>query len=368
MTGSSVSAVTAYTAHREWASRPPDERYASVHSLYEAARARRTRLEERPIKTGDFRTEATDTDDLVIRETSGRVASLTYWSFGQLATIASAPPSYLRTLPAEIASQAINYGLQRQARDEHQMFVERTAPRTMHAITSPRYARVHHHDLASRVLDLMAQHPAWHLPLGYKNGEFGAERVPSGAYLGDRDMFLFLVDGNRDLDDPTDRTHAGLFRGFILRNSDVGAAALTLDVFLFRMVCGNHIIWGFQHVAGFRRRHIGSSIQDAWTSSLDGVRAALDDDTANDRTLLLRATAQELGPTRDAVLETAVRKTEVSQKQAVEAYTLAEEHETNPRSIWGFVQGLTRLSQRTPWQDGRYVLDRAASRLLATVH
>ena len=57
-------------------------------------------------------------------------------------------------------------------------------------------------------------------------------------------MFLFLVDGNRTLDDPTDRTHAGLFRGFILRNSDVGA--LTLDLFLFRMVCGNHIIWGFQ--------------------------------------------------------------------------------------------------------------------------
>jgi hypothetical protein len=129
-----------------------------------------------------------------------------------------------------------------------------------------------------------------------------------------------------------------------------------------------YIIWGFQHVAGFRRRHVGSSIQTAWMTSLDGVRAALDDDTANDRTLLLRATSQELGPTRDAVLETAVRRTEVSQKQAVEAYTLAEEHETNPRSIWGFVQGLTRLSQRTPWQDGRYVLDRAASRLLATVH
>jgi hypothetical protein len=30
-----------------------------------------------------------------------------------------------------------------------------------------------------------------HLPLGYKDGEYGAERVPSGAYLGDRDTFLF---------------------------------------------------------------------------------------------------------------------------------------------------------------------------------
>src|SRR3989337_3297764 len=129
----------------------------------------------------------------------------------------------------------------------------------------------------------MAQHPAWHLPLGYEDGVVGAERVPSGAYLGDRDMFLFLVDGNRSLDDPTDGSQAGLFRGFMLRNSDVGAAALSLDLLLFRAVCANHIIWGFQHVAGFRRRHIGASIQDAWTTSLDGVRATLDAATVNDR-------------------------------------------------------------------------------------
>ena len=181
-------------------------------------------------------------------------------------------------------------------------------------------------------------------------------------------MFLFLVDGNRALDDPTDRTQSGLFRGFILRNSDVGAAALTLDVFLFRLVCGNHLIWGFHHVAGFRRRHIGPSIQEAWTSSLNDVRVALDADTADDQTRILRAMSQELGPTRDAVLDTAVQRLDVSQKQAGEAYGLAEQHETNPRSIWGYVQGLTRLSQRTPWQDGRFVLDRAASRLLTTVH
>ena len=363
MTGRSVSAVSAYTAHREWASRPPDERYASVHALFEAARARRQQLEERTIETGEFRTEAVD-DDLAFRESSGRTATLTHWSFGQLATIAGAPPNYLRSLPASIASSAINYGLSRIERAQHQLFVADTAPWTVHAITSPRYARVHHDELASRVLDLTAQHPAWHLPLGYKDGEFGAEKVPSGAYLGDRDMFLFLVDGNRDLDDPTDRTHAGLFRGFILRNSDVGAAALTLDVFLFRLVCGNHIIWGFQHVAGFRRRHVGASIQDAWTTSLNDVRAALDADTAGDRTKILRATAQDLGPTRDAVLETAVQRLDLSQKQAGEAYALAEQFETNPRSVWGYVQGLTRLSQRTPWQDGRFTLDRAASRLL----
>src|SRR6202008_4768736 len=107
--------------------------------------------------------------------------------------------------------------------------------------------------------------------------------------LGDRDLFVFLVDGNRDLDDPTDSTHAGLFRGFILRNSDVGATALTLDLFLFRQCCANHVVWGFQHVAGFRRRHVGASIEEAWSTSLQDVRTALDADTASDRALLQRA-------------------------------------------------------------------------------
>ena len=368
MQGLGMSAVTAYTAHREWANRPPDERYASVEALHEAARARRERTTARDIETGDFRTEAADTNGLAIRESSGRTAALTHWSFEQLATIAGAPPKYLRSLPASIASDAINFGLRRHPRTQHQLFVERDAPWTVHAITSSRYARVHHDELATRVLDLMAAHPAWSLPLGYNDGVYGAERVPSGAYLGDRDMFLFLVDGNRDLDDPTDSTQAGLFRGFILRNSDVGAAALTLDLFLFRACCANHVIWGFHHVAGFRRRHVGASIQEAWTASLDAVCTALDADPSADRTLLQRSITLELGPTRDAVLDTVVQRLDLSRKQAAEAYTLAEQHETNPRSVWGYVQGLTRLSQHTPWQDGRFALDRAASRLLATVH
>src|SRR5215211_6005948 len=368
MQGLGISAVTAYTAHREWATRPPDERYASVEALHDAARARRSRTMERDIETGDFRTEAASTDGLAICESSGRTAALTHWSFEQLATIAGAPPKYLRSLPAPIASDAINYGLRRHRRTQHQLFVDRDAPWTVHAITSSRYARVHHDELATRVLGLMAAHPSWSLPLGYKDGVYGAERVPSGAYLGDRDMFLFLVDGNRSLDDPTDRSHAGMFRGFILRNSDVGAAALTLDLFLFRAVCANHLIWGFHHVAGFRRRHVGASIHEAWTESLQTVRDALDANLDDDRATLLRLTTRELGPTREDVLEAVVTRLDVSQKQAAEAYVLAEMHEANPRSVWGYVQGLTRLSQRTPWQDARFSLDQAASRLIATVN
>ena len=217
MTDIGVSAVTAYTAHREWARRPPDERFASVEALWDTARARRIRTEERDIATVDLRTEAVATDALALHEASGRSAALTHWSFEQLATIAGAPPKYLRTLPA--ADRLVGDQPRAAAATARPAAAVRrpTAPWTVHAITSSRYARVHHDELATRVLDLMVQHPAWHLPLGYKDGVFGAERVPSGAYLGDRDMFLFLVDGNRDLDDPTDRSKpacsAGSFSG-----------------------------------------------------------------------------------------------------------------------------------------------------------
>jgi hypothetical protein len=359
----SVSTVNAHTAHHEWATRTADERFSSVVDLFAAARARRAQTIEYETDARDLRVEATGPDSLQLLDATRQPIALTHWSFGQLASIGGAPAQYLRTLPAPIAADALNYGLARHTRQAHQVYIDRATPRTALALTSPKYVRVHHDQLAGRVLDLMACHPAWHLPLAYKDGQWGADRVPSGAYLGDRDMFLFLVDGNRDLDDPTDRD-AGLFRGFILRNSDVGAAALTLDLFLFRRVCGNHIIWGFQHLASFRRRHVGTSIEMACDVSLDAIAAALNADTSADRNLLHRAATRELGPTREAVIEAVTKRGDLSQKQANEAYGLAETHESNPRSIWGFVQGLTRLSQRSPWQDQRLVMDRAASRLL----
>src|SRR5688572_29166130 len=155
MHGTGVSTLTAYTAHHEWATRPPDERFTTVHALYEAAHARRRHTEERSIETVDFGTQADADGGLVLRAPSGHTAALTHWSFEQLAAIAGAPPKYLRTLPATIASAAINHGLRRQRREQHQMFFDRAEPWTVRALTSPRYTRVHHDELAARVLDLM---------------------------------------------------------------------------------------------------------------------------------------------------------------------------------------------------------------------
>ena len=165
MNGQRVSSANAYTAHREWARRPPDERYASVQQLYDAACARRSRIHERVADTGRLHVRVEDSETLVLEEyvADGHGTDLTHWSFEQLAGIAGAPPNYLRTLPAKIAADAINFGLDRCTRGEHQLYADVTEPWNLHAITSPRYARVHHDELARRVLHLMEAHPSWRL-------------------------------------------------------------------------------------------------------------------------------------------------------------------------------------------------------------
>ena len=170
MTGISVFAVTAYTAHREWASRPPDERYASVQALYEAARARRQRIEERTIDSGDFRTEADD-DDLVLRETSGRTAALTHWSFGQLATIASAPPNYLGVGPLNASRHQLR--LERVRREQNQFSRgHRTVDRHGSITASAAFI-----SRAGRPGARLMAGPEWHLPLGTRTANSARART-----------------------------------------------------------------------------------------------------------------------------------------------------------------------------------------------
>jgi hypothetical protein len=157
---------------------------------------------------------------------------VTHGGFEQLAAIA-APAKYLRTLPAPIAPAAINHKLRQAATG--------TAPAVHRSGRTVDRARDHIASLRTppsrqagqRVLDLMASHPAWQLPLGYKDGVLGAERVPSGACLGDRDMFHFL-DANRDLNAPPTTPGLACSAGSSSGTAMWGAAALTLDVFLFR--------------------------------------------------------------------------------------------------------------------------------------
>jgi hypothetical protein len=177
----------------------------------------------------------------------------------------------------------------------------------------------------------------------------------------------YLVDGNRDLEDPTDQSHGGLFRGFIPEQRRRSRRPHPGCVPLPRGVRQQH------HLGLSARRRLSTPARGRVdTRGVDGFAGVRTHGARREpRRRSGHAPASDspgAGPTREEVLDTVTTRLELSRNQATDAYGLAEQFETNPRSIWGYVQGLTRLSQRTPWQDHRFALDRAASRLLTTVH
>lgn len=358
--------VNAMSAHREWASRPADERYQSLYTLLDAAKGQkntgRTKIVDRVLQV------VPDGADLALLGIDGTTtAKLTNWSFNQLAQTAGAPAGFLSTLSPSTAALALNERL-KDARDTHQLYFGIGENRTtLRSLNGKNYARVHNADIVARLIETTNRHPEWQLPMGYKDGKWGAELVPSGAYLGDRDMFIMLIDGNRGIEDPSDSTHQGMFRGVIIRNSEVGAAYLTLDLFMFRRVCGNNIIWGFEHCAGFRRRHVGKdhAIRASFADNLRQIERQLNAATTADNDIITKAIRTQIAPTKDDT----IKKVGVllkNQSLAERAYKQAEEHETaSPRSVWGMVQGLTRVSQATTHQDTRFDIDKAAAELLA---
>lgn len=373
--------INSMSAHEQWRMRPSDERYQSIVTLRDVARARQRVSTEKvkPFTALEFAPYRDSVAVLVGKDPKPGMAVSTHktpvvmnnWSFGQMCAVVGAPAAYLRTLPPDLSAANLNAGMAWPSvtRSEHQLFLELTGGDTwmLRAITSPDYGRIYNADIADGLVTLQERLPALQLPMGYKDGKWGGELVPSGAYLGDRDMFVMLIDGNRGLDDPTDSSNGGLFRGIIVRNSEVGAAYLTFDLFYFRRVCGNNIIWGFKHAIGFRRRHVGTGkdIAREFRLALGKVDRLLNAGTTEDRAIIQRATTRELAAKREDVITLVAKIPGANETIATNAYAMAEkESGLNPRSVWGMAQGLTYVSQQTGFQDERFAIDRAASKLL----
>ena len=79
------------------------------------------------------------------------------------------------------------------------------------------------------------------------------KRLP--LYASDHDMFAFIASANT-VNEPGNPD--GLRRGLVVANSEVGASTLMVLRFLYREMCGNHIIWGAEErdrVEGAARRY-----------------------------------------------------------------------------------------------------------------
>lgn len=375
-----------FKASGQWATRPADQRFASIAELHAVTGGYRASARTAVVPYSALKAHARGTEVTLNGRTSE--ARLSHWAFGQLCYRAEAPAAYLRGLPASLAAECINTGLATRTGDAHLMF-HSNGDLLMRAITSDKYDRIWNADVSKRLLTLTQD--GWRLPParparanqpgtriataddvlppemaggGGLSINIGDLIAPAGAYASDHDMFVFLIDPTRPIRDPMGET---LWRGFFCWNSEVGAASFGLETFLFRHVCGNHIVWSASNVKQIRIRHVGDANQRA-RDMLGEVYRYRDASASDDEASLRKASTVRLGKDKDAVLDALFKmRLPVAQKVCIAAVDSAREHEAtdgDPLSIYGVVNGFTRISQDTDYADERVAIDRAASKVM----
>jgi hypothetical protein len=193
--------------------------------------------------------------------------------------------------------------------------------------------------------------------------------APAGVYVSDHDMFCFLVNEDRRIEDGSED---GLRRGFFCWNSEVGASAFGFMSYLYKSVCGNHIVWGAKGVQEIRVRHVGTANSRAFQNLSIELRRYADSSVSDTEARIESARKLVLGATKGDVLDTvfgltAKHKIGLSQKLVGEAIDLAQvrvDDYGDPRTVWAVSNSLTELSQKISYADERVALDRAAGKLL----
>jgi len=355
-----------FHAANQWANRPADERFDSLQEMYRATLQYAKVAGESVVPWTDLRVQAIG-DDLMLTGKADVPAKLTNYAFGQLASRVGAPASYLRELPETLAANNLNFGLARKtdAGTDAQLLFHTNGSLLLRAATSTRYNRIWNFQVIERLMELCDTHdliPArqtfvW----GDEDGEI-PEDVDRALYASDHDMFAFVMSPDRVVRDPVGQT---LRRGVIVQNSEVGDKSLSFMGFLFRDVCANHIIWGAEQLAEVRFSHTGD-VEGKFEDAVLTVRKYMDGAASYDEAQFQEFTAR-IGETKEDVVEALFRDRRLGlSKKAIEAgyEAVVPEEDGDPRSRWGIVQGLTRVSQGEDYAEDRVAMDRAAGKLL----
>ena len=106
--------TTLMKASNQWATRPDDERFTSLFDMRNHFHNVRDKSAERVVNVRKIEARPDPADPhkgFEIVGPAGNGYAPTHWAFGQLAQLAEAPGGYLRTIPAPLAADCINYGL-----------------------------------------------------------------------------------------------------------------------------------------------------------------------------------------------------------------------------------------------------------------
>jgi len=356
-------------ASRQWATRPADERFLSLLAMRDAMYAIRSTSRAVVVPSRKLTALPTDSDHrgLAIAGPNGHPYAPTNWAFGQLCSRVKAPAGYLRTLPAELACDNLNYGLQIRGMDEDAgdvgCLIQANGEHIMRAATGPTYGRIWNLDVVDALISRFGDGVTgmFRVP-----GEFGRQvtvtKENTTLYASDRDMFVFLADEENRVEVPNrrDGRSGSLARGFFVKNSEVGNGCLELMFFLFDYACCNRIVWGAQDVKTFKIRHTSGAperfveeaapiINSFTLSSSRAVTQAIED-----------ARAKRLEDKTQTFLAQRFGKGLVDKIMAVHQL-----EENRPiETAWDAVVGATAYARSLSHIDARLAIEEAAGNIL----
>ena len=351
--------------NRQWSTRPDEQRFTSLHAMRDELE--RIRNASRAVIAPSRKIHALPDDTgtgLLIAGGAGVPYAPTHAAFGQLATLAKAPAGYLRTLPAPMAADCLNWGYHsRDIEDVGLLLMKDDTGGQLRAATGPKYGRIWDHSIVDAIIREVGDGCTgqWKVP-----GEFGID-VPvtkqnTTLYASDRDMFIFLCDEQHRIELPNrrDGQTGTLARGFGVKNSETGDGTFDMFTFLFDFICRNRTVWGMQQFKQVKIRHTAS----APTRFIEEVMPALQQIANGSTHDVVRAIEDARSHRLDNVSEFLAKRYGPRVAERIENAHLADEGRPI-ESRWDAVNGITAYARQIPYQADRVTLETSAGDLMA---
>ncbi len=359
-------------AQREYYKRPADQRFESIDTLEASVLSRRNRSEQFNVAPTSFEFSHTDKDGvIVLARKVDEPAKPTHYSFGQAASLVKFNADSLRLLGEggrhDLVAANLNAALQIRKdkidKDVKVMLVQaedgESSP-TLQAVTGPTYGRIWDADVVAATRKILDAHPQFDNPK-----EWGGKK--GGLYASDRDIFLLYVDGGSIVDGGRDLLNGGerdqLHRGFMVWNSEVGSATFGIAAFLFRYVCGNHMIHGIEGTKLVKIRHTSGGPERFVNEAIPALREYVNASAAPIESAVKKA-KDFVVPADEAKLFEFFIKKGFTKAEVKKAKAFAELEEGGAGTLWQMQQGFTRAARDLAFMDARTDLEQRAGKLL----
>jgi len=370
--GANISKVSS-----QWFSRPSDQRFNTLAELHHSVMLRKLGSTTRVIESKDIRVDVDGSDPESLKLMSPGLSdavNATHWSFGQVATAAGCPASYLRDLQARpggnrMAGMNLQFGLATNRSEQLKLYYNHMH-NTLLAANGPDYGRIYDAEVVEAVMRMVDRSGGiWKVPgtLDWATNIYDPNDIGSTTlFASDRDVFLFMVDDTHPIEigKLKDGSPDMVFRGFIVWNSEVGSKTFGLMTFLLRAVCMNRNIWGAQDISELVMRH-SKNAPARFAAEAAPRLLTYANQSAMPILAGLNAAKATVVATKDEDRLSFLRNQGFGKSESQSILDLVVETDEKPaESIFDFVQGITAYAKRFDHQDRRVALEQKAGKLL----